>query len=116
MAKKNKNKAVNEPLVSNAPLMDADLSAETASAQKNTYKKNNKANNNKNAQNPKLGARIKRAFKEMFSELKKVSWPTAKKTLSMFGIVLAVVFFFLVIISAFDYGIIKLIELLMNSI
>ena len=110
MAKKNKNKAVNEPLVSNAPLMDADLSAETASAQKNTYKKNNKANK------PKLGARIKRAFKEMFSELKKVSWPTAKKTLSMFGIVLAVVFFFLVIISAFDYGIIKLIELLMNSI
>lgn len=64
MAKKNKNKAVNEPLVSNAPLMDADLSAETASAQKNTYKKNNKANNNKNAQKPKLGARIKRAFKE----------------------------------------------------
>ncbi|MDE7215848.1 MAG: preprotein translocase subunit SecE [Clostridia bacterium] len=94
--------------------MDADLSAETATAQKNTYKKN-KANK-KNAQKPKLGARIRRAFKEMFSELKKVSWPTAKKTLSMFGIVLAVVFFFLVIISAFDYGIIKLIELLMNSI
>ncbi len=114
MAKKNKNKTVNEPLVSNAPLMDADLSAETATAQKNTYKKN-KANK-KNAQKPKLGARIRRAFKEMFSELKKVSWPTAKKTLSMFGIVLAVVFFFLVIISAFDYGIIKLIELLMNSI
>ncbi|MDE5616579.1 MAG: preprotein translocase subunit SecE, partial [Clostridia bacterium] len=87
MAKKNKNKTVNEPLVSNAPLMDADLSAETATAQKNTYKKN-KANK-KNAQKPKLGARIRRAFKEMFSELKKVSWPTAKKTLSMFGIVLA---------------------------
>lgn len=111
MAKKNKNKAVNEPLVSNAPLMDADLSAESATAQKNAYKKN-KAK--KSSQKPKLGARIRKALKEMFSELKKVSWPTAKKTMSMFGIVLVVVLFFLVIISAFDYGIINLIELLMK--
>ena len=111
MAKKNKNKAVNEPLVSNAPLMDADLSAESAAAQKNAYKKNK---TKKSDQKPKLGARIRKSFKEMFSELKKVSWPTAKKTMSMFGIVLAVVFFFLVIISAFDYGIINLIELLMK--
>lgn len=113
MAKKNKNKVVQgEPLVSNAPLMDADLSAQTATAQKNNYKKNK---TKKADQKPKLGVRIRRALKEMFSELKKVTWPTAKKTMSMFGIVIAVVLFFLVIISAFDYGIINLIELLMKN-
>ena len=112
MAKKNKNKAIQgEPLAANAPLMDADLSAQTATAQKNAYKKNK---TKKSEQKPKLGDRIRRSFKEMFSELKKVSWPTAKKTMSMFGIVIAVVLFFLVIISAFDYGIINLIELLMK--
>ncbi|MDE6614290.1 MAG: preprotein translocase subunit SecE [Clostridia bacterium] len=111
MAKKNKNKAMSEPLISNAPLMDADLSAQTATAQKNANKKNK---TKKSEQKPKLGARIRRSLKEMFSELKKVSWPTAKKTMSMFGIVIAVVLFFLVIISAFDYGIINLVELLMK--
>ena len=58
---------------------------------------------------------MRRAFKEMFSELKKVSWPTAKKTASMFGIVIVVVLFFLVVISAFDYGIMQLIKLLMDA-
>ena len=110
MAKKNKNKAVSEPLVSNAPLMDADLSAQSATAQKNNKKNKSK----KSDQKPKLGSRIRKSLKEMFSELKKVSWPTAKKTMSMFGIVLVVVLFFLVVISAFDYGIINLIELLMK--
>ena len=52
--------------------------------------------------------------KETISELKKVSWPTAKKTASMFGIVVVVVLFFLVVISAFDYGIMSLVKLLMD--
>ncbi|MDE6189699.1 MAG: preprotein translocase subunit SecE [Clostridia bacterium] len=110
MAKKNKKTTVSEPLVSNAPLMDAQLSADT-----NAKTSSKKSNTKKSEQKMKMGARIRKAFKEMFSELKKVSWPTAKKTLSMFGIVLVVVFFFLVVISAFDYGIINLVELLMKN-
>ena len=110
MAKKNKKTTVSEPLVSNAPLMDAQLSAES-----NAKTSSKKAKTKKTEQKMKMGARIRRAFKEMFSELKKVSWPTAKKTLSMFGIVVVVVLFFLVVISAFDYGIINLVELLMKN-
>ncbi|MDE6372546.1 MAG: preprotein translocase subunit SecE, partial [Clostridia bacterium] len=70
---------------------------------------------NKKDKKQSAGARIRKAFKEMFSELKKVNWPTAKKTASAFGIVIVVVLFFLVIISAFDYGIMQLIKLLMDA-
>ena len=111
MAKKNKNQAVaSEELVSNAPLKDADLSSQNVNVKKD---KNNKG---KNKKEKKQGSgKVRRAFKEMFSELKKVSWPTAKKTASSFGIVIVVVLFFLVIISAFDYGIMQLIKLLMDA-
>lgn len=109
MAKKNKNQMVaGESLVSNAPLKDADFENKPA------VQNNKKANKNTKDKKPGAGSRARRTFKEMFSELKKVSWPTAKKTASMFGIVVAVVFFFLIVISAFDYGIMSLVRLLME--
>ena len=114
MAKNKKNKMVaSEELVSNAPLKNAELSKDNVSAKdiKNKGQKNNKKDNKK----PAVGAKMRRAFKDMFTELKKVTWPTAKKTASMFGIVIVVVLFFLIIISAFDYGIMQLIKLLMNA-
>ncbi len=111
MAKKDKNITSGETLMANAPLKDADLSAESAARNNSSTKSNPKKSDKK----PGRGARMRKTFKEMISELKKVSWPTAKKTMSMFGIVVAVVLFFLVIISAFDYGIINLIELLMKN-
>lgn len=111
MAKKNKNQMVaGESLISNAPLKDAELSVENTSRNKNNKKSKGKNTDKK----PNFFVRMRKVFKEMFSELKKVSWPTAKKTFSMLGIVLVVVFFFLVIISAFDYGIMQLIRLLMD--
>lgn len=114
MAKKNKNQMVaSEELVSNAPLKNADLSAENTSTKQAKPGKGPK--NKKGDKKIGAGARMRKAFKEMFSELKKVNWPTAKKTASMFGIVIVVVLFFLVIISAFDYGIIQLIKLLMDA-
>lgn len=113
MAKKNKNQMVaQESLVSNAPLKDADLSSKNVSS-KNV--KDGKGQKNKKDKKISAGARMRRSFKEMFSELKKVNWPTAKKTAASFGIVLVVVLFFLVIISAFDYGIMQLIKLLMDA-
>ena len=113
MAKKNKNQMVaSESLVSNAPLKDADLSSKGGASAK---AKDAKGQKNKKDKKQGAGARMRRAFKEMFSELKKVNWPTAKKTAASFGIVLVVVLFFLIIISAFDYGIMQLIKLLMDA-
>ena len=114
MAKNKKNKMVAaEGLVSNAPLKNADFSNDNSSAK--DIKPNKGQKNKKGDKKPSVGKRMRRAFKEMFSELKKVSWPTAKKTASMFGIVIVVVLFFLVLISAFDYGIMQLIKLLMDA-
>lgn len=113
MAKKNKNQRVaSEELVSNAPLKNADFSSSNAVAKD---VKGGKGQKNKKDKKPSAGARIRKAFKEMFSELKKVNWPTAKKTASAFGIVIVIVLFFLVVISAFDYGIMQLIKLLMDA-
>lgn len=108
MSKKMKNQMVSgESLVSNAPLKDAEFDNKPAV-------QDNKKSKNAKEKKPGAGSRARRTFKEMFSELKKVSWPTAKKTASMFGIVVVVVLFFLVVISAFDYGIMSLVKLLMD--
>jgi len=47
--------------------------------------------------------RLGRKFKEVFSELKKVTWPTFGKVVKTTGVVLAVVLFFLVVIGLADY-------------
>ena len=56
----------------------------------------------------KIGAKIK----DVFSELKKVSWPSFGKVLKETGIVIAVVLIFLVIITAFDSGLLALLRLI----
>lgn len=43
-----------------------------------------------------------KALKEMFSELKKVNWPTLKVTLASLGTVLVVVLFFLAVVMGTD--------------
>ena len=50
----------------------------------------------------RMGRWFKRTFKDMVSELKKVSWPTFAKGLSSTGIVLVVVLFFLVVLTGMD--------------
>ena len=50
--------------------------------------------------------------KDIFSELKKVNWPTFGKVVKQTGIVLAVVVIFLVFITAFDFGLTKLLGLI----
>lgn len=46
--------------------------------------------------------KIRRWFKDFFSELKKVTWPTFGKVLKQTGVVLAVTVCFLVVMIAFD--------------
>ncbi|MBE5756821.1 MAG: preprotein translocase subunit SecE [Clostridiales bacterium] len=70
-----------------------------------------KANKAK-AKRPNLFVRIGRKIKEVFSELKKVSWPTFNKVLKDTGIVIAVVLLFLVVIALFDMGLTELLSLL----
>ncbi len=46
--------------------------------------------------------RVKRWFKDFFSELKKVTWPSFSKVLKQTGIVLLVTVCFLLVLMAFD--------------
>ena len=60
---------------------------------------------------PGFFARFGAKIKDIFSELKKVSWPTFPKVVKQTGIVLVVVLAFLVVITAFDYGLYNLLIL-----
>lgn len=55
----------------------------------------------------RIGIRIK----DTFAELKKVAWPTFPKVIKRTGVVLAVVVIFLVVITAFDFGLLQLLTL-----
>ena len=76
-------------------------------------KKSNKADKAKK-KNGKVGffKRIGGKFKDIFSELKKVNWPGFSKVVKQTGVVLVVVLSFLVVISAFDFGLEKLLTLI----
>ena len=63
-------------------------------------------------QSGKKRNRIVSYFKEIRSELKKISWPTFGKVMAQLGVVLAVVAVFLVVVGAFDYGLTALLKLL----
>lgn len=89
---------------------------EKQSAASDSQKKNQKGKAQANAnQKPKLGKRIAKTFKEMISELKKVSWPKWKTVLSSTLVVIVVVLFFLVMLTAMDFGLGKLLELLVEK-
>ena len=78
-------------------------------------KENNKVNEKKNNR-PNVFVRIGRWFKnkfsEMWSELKKVSWPSFGKVVKQTGMVIAVVLFFLVVITLIDLGLSSLLHLI----
>ena len=60
---------------------------------------------------PGFFKRIGMKIKDVFSELKRVSWPTFPKVVKKTGVVLVVVLAFLVIITAFDTGLLELLKL-----
>ena len=85
-------------------------SSETAVAENAKKQKDNKSN--KKNKKPNFFKRIGAKCKDVFSELKKVNWPTFGKVVKQTGIVLAVVVIFLVVITAFDFGLTKLLGLI----
>ena len=61
---------------------------------------------------PNIFRRMGAKIKEVFSELKRVTWPsfpTARKTT---GVVLVIVFIFLVVVTGVDFGLAALLELI----
>ena len=61
---------------------------------------------------PNFFKKIGTKCKDVFSELKKVSWPSFLDVLKKTGVVLGVVVIFVVIITAFDSGLAALMGLL----
>ena len=54
---------------------------------------------------------IGKKFKEVFSELKKVTWPDFPKVIKQTGVVLGVVVLFLVFVTLFDAGLQAILKL-----
>ena len=64
------------------------------------------------AKKPNIFVRMGRKLKEVFSELKKVTWPSFGKVVRSMGAVLAVVIAFLVVFGAINYGLGALLDLI----
>lgn len=82
---------------------------ETRSSATQNQKKDTKK---KKSGKPGFFKRIGLKIKDVFSELKKVNWPTFPKIVKQTGIVLVVVLLFLVVITAFDLGLSELLKLI----
>ena len=64
---------------------------------------------------PSWFRRVGAKFKETFSELKRVTWPKFPTVLKTTGVVLVVVFVFLIIVTGVDSLLGWLLELLTNA-
>ena len=84
-------------------------------AQNPDAKKAQKGKQSATNQKPKLGQRMVKGTKEMVSELKKVTWPKWKTVASSTLVVVVVVLFFLIVLTAMDFGLGKLLELLVQK-
>ena len=60
---------------------------------------------------PNFFVRVGRKFKETFSELKRVTWPTFPKVVKATCVVLVVVIAFTVVATAINYGLQELLKL-----
>lgn len=79
------------------------------------------ANNNNNnsavkGEAPKKKRGIGRWFKEVFSELKKVTWPSFATVVKQTGVVLLVTLFFLLVLMGMDAVLGKLYDLLISGL
>ena len=80
-------------------------------ATENTQKQKEK-NSKKKDKKPGFFSKLGSKIKDVFSELKKVVWPSFGKVVKQTGVVLVVVILFLVVITAFDYGLLNLLKLI----
>lgn len=93
----------------NAALGNFVENSEKAKQQNNVKKEKKKSGK------PGFFKRLGTKIKDVFSELKKVSWPTFGKVVKQTGVVLIVVLIFLVVITAFDTGLTELVRLFNSS-
>jgi len=63
---------------------------------------------------PNVFVRMGRKIKEVFSELKRVTWPSFGKVVKATCVVLVVVLIFTVVVTGINFGLQKLLELLTN--
>ena len=83
-------------------------------AQEPVKQKEVKKDVKKKNKKPSIFKRMGEKAKDIFSELKKVSWPTFGKVVKQTSVVLVVVLIFLVVIFAFDTGLLELLKLTWN--
>ena len=108
MAKKNNKREQANPMIDDTALTNVEQSAPVS--KKNA--KNSKDNKNKK---PNIFVRIGHSFKEMFSEMKKVTWADGKTVVSSTLVVLGVVFIFFIGILGIDSGLSALLGLLLKG-
>ena len=75
-------------------------------------KKETKKNNGKKG--PNFFVKVWTKIKEVWSELKKITWPSFGKVLKQTGVVLAVVLVFLIAITLMDLGLSASLEALVR--
>ena len=92
--------------------VNAPLNENLAASNNNTT---NQKKADKKDKKPGFFSKIGKVFKEMFSELKKVTWPTWKVAAASLVTVLVVVLVFLVIVMGFDSLALWLLKLLTKS-
>ena len=117
MAKNDVNLGVNvdESVVEEQKKVQSNEGKNVKNQKKATSGKKGKA-----ANKPSFGAKIAKMFREIISELKKVEWPSLKRTKNNPGVwantgtVIIVVLFFLIVITAFDIGLLSLFKLLVG--
>ena len=68
--------------------------------------------NDNKVNKPNFFVRIGRKFKETFSELKRVTWPTFPKVVKATCVVLVVVVIFTVAVTAVNFGLQAILDLL----
>ncbi len=61
---------------------------------------------------PNLFVRMGRKLKEVFSEIKKVTWPSFGKVIKSTGVVIAVIVVFLIVLTGINYGLNSLLGLI----
>ena len=68
------------------------------------------------AKKPIIFVRMCRKIKEVFSEIKKVTWPSFGKVVKTTCVVLVIVLAFLVVFTAINYGLNSLLALLSSGL
>ncbi len=66
----------------------------------------------KKSDKPNIFIRFGRKVKEVFAELKKVTWPTFGKVIKTTGVVLVMVLIFIILFTLINWGLSELLRLL----